>query len=650
MENKDYIWTDNPTVSGVSTCDTDILNECLMHLKYNNSNGLPLFFMLTTDRALTGDEGLGWALQGSYVTMTYPDAVNMIISEYNSGVSVTYRGISCKRSAGGRYIADISKKEDVDELYTTSGIADIYVVDRTNKAFYLPKTKWFYQYTNDLNNVNKYNEPGLPNHQHSPIYLTGSNADLGDPGTCYMTNNSQQNGVQTSTNSRTGNVSNNNLYGKSSTVQPPSSNKFIYYKVGDVVAGATSALIDAQEYFSDAMQSLEEKTADGLAALSDASTALTRVQITNCILEAPENIKYTLNNGVLTIKAGSVITIPDGFNTNGSKKFRYVEIENDVTGSTEANDVKRLIYYNETTGSIMSMQYSESGTTDYSGTGNCLLYRTDLNKTVVFYGGNKSEHVVSLPLMEINGDVGAVVSINSVFNTCGYMGSSLFVNKGLKFLIPNRRNSDGTLNNIEAEFTDVGVYTVTDNVTGEYWVQAGGSNFVGRLLKTWWKYDLVNNYIVGGNGEIARSAMVGEFSISSGKITSFKPYNTFHAVDYNEANNKANRDFSNVTKPYVKQSYINGTSWYRVWSDGWIEQGGRGYAHDSQTHTVTFLKTFANANYTLEVQMLMLGTAGNISDNTIITAMTANSYAVTGSNVGPAGGWECTTSWYACGF
>ena len=218
MENKDYIWTDNPTVSGVSTCDTDILNECLMHLKYNNSNGLPLFFMLTTDRALTGDEGLGWALQGSYVTMTYPDAVNMIISEYNSGVSATYRGISCKRSAGGRYIADISKKEDVDELYTTSGIADIYVVDRTNKAFYLPKTKWFYQYTNDLNNVNKYNEPGLPNHQHSPIYLTGSNADLGDPGTCYMTNNSQQNGVQTSTNSRTGNVSNNNLYGKSSTV------------------------------------------------------------------------------------------------------------------------------------------------------------------------------------------------------------------------------------------------------------------------------------------------------------------------------------------------------------------------------------------------------------------------------------------------
>ena len=642
MENKDYIWTDNPTVSGVSTCDTDILNECLMHLKYNNSNGLPLFFMLTTDRALTGDEGLGWALQGSYVTMTYPDAVNMIISEYNSGVSATYRGISCKRSAGGRYIADISKKEDVDELYTTSGIADIYVVDRTNKAFYLPKTKWFYQYTNDLNNVNKYNEPGLPNHQHSPIYLTGSNADLGDPGTCYITSNSQQNGVQTSTNSRTGNVSNNNLYGKSSTVQPPSSNKFIYYKVGDVVAGATSALIDAQEYFSDAMQSLEEKTADGLAALSDASTALTRVQITNCILEAPEHIKYTLNNGVLTLKAGSVITIPDGFNTNGSKKFRYVEIENDVIGSAESNDAKRLIYYNETTGSIMSGQYSESGTTDYSGTVNCLLYRTDLNKTVMFYLGNKSEHVVSLPLMEINGDVGAVVSINSVFNTCGYIGSSLFVNKGVKVLCSNGRNPDGTLNNTELELTSADIVNVTEARTNAKFIISG------TKALTWgyaYFYNPDLNLIQHSTiGDSPRCFIANFDSDDSGKITSFKPYNTFHAIDYNEAGNKANRDFSNVTKPYVTQSYINGTSWYRVWSDGWIEQGGRAVSFN----TVTLPKTFKNTNYTLQMQII----SGEYCMGVTVSSINTNSfYFGTATHGGvhedkP----NVTCMWYACGF
>lgn len=34
-----YIWTDNPTKSGVAVCNTDILNECLMHLKYNAQSG-----------------------------------------------------------------------------------------------------------------------------------------------------------------------------------------------------------------------------------------------------------------------------------------------------------------------------------------------------------------------------------------------------------------------------------------------------------------------------------------------------------------------------------------------------------------------------------------------------------------------------------
>lgn len=31
-----YNWVDNPTESGVAICDPDILNECLMHLKYDN--------------------------------------------------------------------------------------------------------------------------------------------------------------------------------------------------------------------------------------------------------------------------------------------------------------------------------------------------------------------------------------------------------------------------------------------------------------------------------------------------------------------------------------------------------------------------------------------------------------------------------------
>ena len=34
-----YNWVDNPTESGVAQCDTDVLNECLMHLKYDKAGG-----------------------------------------------------------------------------------------------------------------------------------------------------------------------------------------------------------------------------------------------------------------------------------------------------------------------------------------------------------------------------------------------------------------------------------------------------------------------------------------------------------------------------------------------------------------------------------------------------------------------------------
>ena len=35
-------------------------------------------------------------------------------------------------------------------------------------------------------------------------------------------------------------------------------------------------------------------------------------KITNCLLEIPQRIKYTLVNGTLTIKAGTVVIVPYG--------------------------------------------------------------------------------------------------------------------------------------------------------------------------------------------------------------------------------------------------------------------------------------------------------------------------------------------------
>lgn len=58
-------------------------------------------------------------------------------------------------------------------------------------------------------------------------------------------------------------------------------------------------------------------------------------------------------------------------------------------------------------------------------------------------------------------------------------------------------------------------------------------------------------------------------------------------------------DVDAIPRPnaYVTKTWRSGTAWYRVWSDGWIEQGGHGTGD-----TCTFNKSFSNTDYTFNVQ------------------------------------------------
>ena len=47
---------------------------------------------------------------------------------------------------------------------------------------------------------------------------------------------------------------------------------------------------------------------------------------------------------------------------------------------------------------------------------------------------------------------------------------------------------------------------------------------------------------------------------------------------------------------HITETWQSGTEWYRVWSDGWIEQGG---VVAGDVGTVTFKKAFSNTNYTI---------------------------------------------------
>ena len=78
-------------------------------------------------------------------------------------------------------------------------------------------------------------------------------------------------------------------------------------------------------------------------------------------------------------------------------------------------------------------------------------------------------------------------------------------------------------------------------------------------------------------------------------------------------------------KAYITETYKNGSSWYRVWSDGWCEQGGMD-STGTGTKTITFLKPFRDTNYapiaTSRSASLTASDSVNIGETKTATSMT----------------------------
>lgn len=208
--------------------------------KLNKYSSFQLFDLIVTDRVLTGEEAKGKLLQGSLVTNLYPDAVAKIKDEWDNGAEQTYTfgediSFPYRLAANRHMIVDILYKDDVDALFAATGVAWFYIWDKDNEQFYLPRSLWFDQYTDNPEKVNKYNEAGLPD-------ATGYMRDVlfGESLTAsgmYKINiigqNDANNGIRKRANVTTSLSYSNPIFGKSNTVQPPSINKLLYFVVGN---------------------------------------------------------------------------------------------------------------------------------------------------------------------------------------------------------------------------------------------------------------------------------------------------------------------------------------------------------------------------------------------------------------------------------
>lgn len=400
-----------------------------------------------------------------------------------------------------------------------------FVIDDTEGTIRLPKVVNM-QGLADLSKLAEIVEAGLPNITGG--FTTRPNNNPNGTGAFSSTWTQESTGVDASSsgyNPQGGGTTtldasrSNSIYGNSDTVQQEAVQYpyFIQVSVG-------SSLINGTPYIND-VEDLK-------------STSLRTSTITNCLTEIPQDIKLELNNGTLTLKAGSKVYVPNGFEADGvTRKFDVVVIEGDLSLDFDWGTNEKLILAVKSDGSSLirtGLNRASSGTTSPSGTDYTIWYDINSNFIKEYLNGSH-RYNTSLPIAIVTafGDGTAKVSsIDQIFHGFGYIGSTVFALPGVKGLVPNGRTDDGSLRNIEYTQNMVAVYTASSGATGAYNMN---SQMNGAIYPLDCYYNNNDNIIKLPNGELGTYQYIfGTITFQSGRITSFQPKTTFHAVDWND--------------------------------------------------------------------------------------------------------------------
>ena len=251
---------------------------------------------------------------------------------------------------------------------------------------------------------------------------------------------------------------------------------------------------------------------------------------TNRILEIPQDIKLELNNGTLTLKAGSKVYF-------GSKSDPLT-ISTDLTIGRSSNNAEFIMINSDgLSANYWSPTKCYSGSTPPTVTGTALYYNT--NDGHCYYttdgGANWTQSGMSLPICLITQQASTpyVLSIDQIFNGFGYIGSTVFALPGVKVQIPDGRNDDGSCKN--RLYTETSVKTFITN--GE-WSAGVLHGYIGDLteyggsqygffpaMDSVTKLSEKNLYFDTVTGRYnSWCPVVSFYQDSTGKITSFTPF------------------------------------------------------------------------------------------------------------------------------
>lgn len=105
-------------------------------------------------------------------------------------------------------------------------------------------------------------------------------------------------------------------------------------------------------------------------------------------------------------------------------------------------------------------------------------------------------------------------------------------------------------------------------------------------------------------------------------------------------------DGSNAEFPYIVETYVNGTSGYRIWSDKYCEQWGRTTGTSTGDITVSLLKSYRDTNYNVSRQLLNHTGSAVSTVYLAVKSLSTNSFVMATYASQNAQ----TSCWKACGY
>lgn len=247
--------------------------------------------------------------------------------------------------------------------------------------------------------------------------------------------------------------------------------------------------------------------------------------ITNCITEIPQDIKLELNNGTLRLKAGSKVYVPNG------ATFDTLTIASDVSVTGFADLQGMLFVKNDGSAlyftGILQIYSGASGTLS----GGNVWYDTTSNKIYRCNDGSTWDTECGFPVAFVTCSGGNIVSIDQVFNGFGYIGREGFILPGVRALLPDGRNSDGTLKNYSVTTTQVKRTTLTVLVSGNAYLMLQHDGDIIGWDESGIKYNQIENIFYNDKINPLVEMVLARYTEENDKIVNWEPKQTFRAID-----------------------------------------------------------------------------------------------------------------------